>query len=105
MAHISPYTKRINGAISPSAFTHQHHIRAAWECLLDPSEQSIRAFACDLLALARRAGATGRYNATITGAFLTLIAAASKPGQSFAQFARQNPQLWQRSCLSTYYSP
>lgn len=47
------------------------------------------------------------YHETITTAFVRMIAARSRPGESFARFRKRNPDLFdgKLSALLTHYSP
>ncbi|MFK7955983.1 MAG: hypothetical protein AB8B96_07790 [Lysobacterales bacterium] len=92
------------GQLSPAEFSHEAHIQAAWECLQPPSPAAIEPFAAAIKALATRAGAPGRYHATITGAFLTLVAAHSEAGQKFAHFQHNNGWLFRGDCLAEFYT-
>ncbi len=105
MAYYELYRRLTAGQIEPAQFSHQDHIRAAWECLQKPLPEEINRLAAALQSLATRAGSPGRYHATITGAFLTLIAVRSRTGESFAQFQRDNTDLFNGDCLAIHYSP
>ncbi|MGE0044115.1 MAG: hypothetical protein AB7H88_02895 [Vicinamibacterales bacterium] len=90
-------------------FHHADHIRMAWlyvrECGL---EEAIARFSRDLRHFAAAKGAPGLYHATITWAYLALIAErdAQAPGAAWDTFAQANPDLfaWKPSVLDTYYS-
>ncbi|MEM7707716.1 MAG: hypothetical protein AAF358_19345 [Pseudomonadota bacterium] len=93
-----------DGQIRPDAFDHSAHLQAGWECIQKENPEGPRKLASSLYALADSAGAPERYHATITGAFLTLIAASARPGESFDDFLAKNPDLSRRDCLERYYS-
>ncbi len=93
-----------DGQIRPDAFDHSAHLQAGWECIQKENPEEPRHLAVSLYTLADSAGAPERYHATITGAFLTLIAASAKPGESFDDFLAKNPDLSERDCLGRYYS-
>ncbi len=96
------------GELAPEAFKHADHIAVAYEMLsayefLDACSR----YASSIKALAARAGAPEKYNATITLAFLSLIAERITLGRhtSFEEFISQNGDLTSRDVLMQWYSP
>ncbi len=79
----------------PAAWTHAAHVRLAWtllaseslEATLDKVRTAIMRYNTDVL---ERPAA---YHETLTVAFVSLIHAARRADQSFAEFARANPTL------------
>ena len=92
-----------------SAFHHRDHVRMAWLYVREhgPMDAAPR-FAADLQAFARGKGVPGLYHATITGAYIALIAERQldAPADSWDAFADAHPDLltWKPGVLDRYYS-
>jgi hypothetical protein len=92
-----------------SAFHHRDHVRMAWlyvrEC--GPVDAAPR-FVADLQAFARAKGVPGLYHATITMAYIALIAERqhAQPAATWEAFAASHPDLltWKPGVLDRYYS-
>lgn len=60
--------------LDPAGFDHQAHVRVAWDLLQRfPFQRAFSEFEAGVRDLATRAGAPGKYHATITRALLHLI--------------------------------
>jgi hypothetical protein len=93
--------------IDPNAFDHVAHVRVAWLYL--KSHQFFEALArlrAGLIALTTAHGAPQRYNETITLTFLSLIHERmhAKEEDSFACFAKDNPDLMTMRVVKRLYS-
>lgn len=93
--------------LDPAAFDHEAHLHVAWWFLRrGPSGGGARRFD---RALRRYVGAVGvpeKYHATITGAFLRLLAArlADTPGEArWEGFLARHPDLRERELLLRHY--
>lgn len=92
-----------------SAFHHRDHVRMAWLYVREhgPVDAAAR-FAADLQVFARAKGVPGLYHATITGAYIALIAERQHdaPAETWEAFAAAHPELltWKPGVLDRYYS-
>lgn len=92
-----------------SSFHHRDHVRMAWLYVREhgPVEAAPR-FAADLQAFARAKGVPGLYHATITGAYIALIAERQRdaPADTWDAFAAAHADLlaWKPGVLDRYYS-
>jgi hypothetical protein len=95
------------GEIDNRAFRHSDHLRVGFEMLKahDFSTASYK-FSAGLKTIAARAGNPGAYHATITLAFLALIAERSAMGcfDNIEDFVRGNPDLMDRAVLERWYT-
>ncbi|MEM9533149.1 MAG: hypothetical protein AAGA23_19675 [Pseudomonadota bacterium] len=96
-----------NHAIDAAQFDHSAHVRSAWDCLNTESADPASAYAQALWGLICRAEAKAKYHATLTGAFLNLIASEHVPGETWATFAARNEDLMKRpkALIGRHYSP
>lgn len=90
------------------AFHHREHLRVAWLYLRrEPVGLALERFAADLRRLAGAYGKPGLYHATITWAWLLLV--AERAGRSRAadseRFVDEHPELLQKDpgLLERYY--
>ncbi len=94
--------------IDASSFTHRDHIAVAYGLLkkLPFLDASVRYAQC-LQAIATKAGAKGKYNTTITLAFMGLIAERMHTGSDddFDEFIARNPDLLEKNPLGKWYTP
>ena len=98
------------GTLSTDAFHHADHVRMAWVYVREYGlESATRQFVDDLERFAVAKGVPGLYHATITHAYLRLLAerAAATPTIVWAEFAAAHPDLlrWKPGVLDVYYSP
>ena len=92
-----------------SAFHHRDHVRMAWlyvrEC---GAADAASRFAADLQVFATAKGVPGLYHATITAAYIALIAERQHdtPADTWDAFADRHPDLltWKPGVLGRYYS-
>ncbi len=102
------------GRIRTPGFAHRDHVRMAFLALSrDPFPVAFARYSEGIRQLAVHAGRPEKFNQTITGAFLSLIAerlAAHPPAKphplaDFDAFADANPDLLEAGLLDRYYSP
>lgn len=94
------------GTLDLATFDHQAHVRVAFHLVgRHPFDEALARFASALRRLAAGAGAPEKYHATITVAFLALVAERRARGGAMAweEFAARNPDLLDRSCLLRWY--
>lgn len=97
------------GTLGTDAFRHRDHVRMAWLYVRAHGlEAAVTRFTDDLRAFAAAKGAPRLYHATITVAYLTLVAERLRdtPGPSWQAFAAAHSDLlaWKPSILDQYYS-
>jgi hypothetical protein len=98
------------GQVDVATFDHAAHVRLAWSYLqrMDPFEAN-RRFSSALERLTRSIGATDKFNATVTGFFIFLIAEriAREPGADWSRFRDANADLINGagSLLAAHYTP
>jgi hypothetical protein len=96
-----------DGVLDPEDFSHRDHVGIAFAALDRYGFfDGLAMVAEGLRGLARKAGAEDKFNATVTLAFVSLIAermlAAEYPDAE--AFLRDNPDLLRRDLLSRWYS-
>lgn len=96
-------------SLPTSAFRHRDHVRMAWLYVREyGAMDAAPRFAADLQAFARAKGLPGLYHATITGAYMALIAERQleTPTDTWDAFAAAHADLlaWKPSVLDRYYS-
>ena len=91
----------------PAAFDHETHLRLAWWFLRrGPSGGGARRFDRALRRYVAAAGVPEKYHATITGAYLRLLAArmADTPAEArWEGFIARHPDLRERELLLRHY--
>ncbi|HEY0370309.1 MAG TPA: hypothetical protein VGC85_11980 [Chthoniobacterales bacterium] len=95
------------GRIEPADFPHREHVRFAFEMLGRNSfAETTTRFAAGLQHIAAKAGKPQLYHATITLAFLAIIAErrALAPRQSWREFIEKNSDLLDKNLLLRWYS-
>jgi hypothetical protein len=95
--------------LSTDAFHHRDHVRMAWLYLREHGlEGAVGRFSADLRAFAQAKGVPGLYHATITWAYLALVAERrhATPTDDWEAFAAAHPDLftWKPGLLDRYYS-
>lgn len=93
--------------LDPAGFKHRDHIEAAFEMLrrYDFMEASAK-YAASIRGIAEKAGVPEKFNATITTAFLSLIAERMESGRydDFNAFEAANGDLASMAVLDRWYS-
>ncbi len=109
MAADCPELERfMRGEVDPAQFPHREHVRMAFEMLRRHDfAETVLHYSRALQALTRRAGRPEAFHQTVTIAFLSLIAERMEGSSAsdFAAFARQHPELLEKSVLSAWYRP
>jgi hypothetical protein len=93
--------------LAAERFTHAAHVRVAWYYLRSGSVlEAMTRFAAGIRRFATSKGATTKYHETITIAYLLIIHERLDGARSLTweAFAGRNPDLFDRSLLSRYYS-
>ncbi len=98
-----------DGSLPTSAFHHRDHVRLAWLYVGEHGAvEAASRFAGDLQTFARAKGVPGLYHATITGAYIALIAERrlQTPAGTWDEFAAAHPDLltWKPGVLDRFYS-
>jgi len=89
-------------------FGHREHIGVAWEAVGRlPFFEALALFARGIQGAAARAGAADKFHATVTLAFLSLIAERAGQGdyRDADDFIDANPDLQAPDVLAPWYSP
>lgn len=97
-----------DGALDPASFSHRDHVALAYEALRqDEFFAAAARIARGLRALAARAEVPEKFSATVTLAFLCLIAErmAESRADSAEAFLAANPDLLTGAPLARFYSP
>ena len=95
------------GEVDPAKFPHSEHLRLGYEMLGRHSfSGAVERFSRGLKLLAVKAGRPQIYHETITIAFLALINERRARGdqQSWLEFKKTNPDLFDKRCLERWYS-
>ena len=98
------------GTLGDDAFHHRDHVRMAWIYVRRYGlESAVTHFTDDLRAFATAKGVPRLYHATITVAYLSLVAERLRlmPEAPWDAFAARHDDLlrWKPSVLDAYYSP
>lgn len=106
-SHLATLEALTSGNLDPDNFRHRDHIGVAYEALSrhDFFEAAARV-ASSIRKMAEMAGAPEKFNATITWAFLCLIAErmATTAHRDAEDFIAQNPDLTSGNVLKPWYS-
>ena len=95
-----------NGDIDPEYFDHEAHVHVAWQYAtrFKPAD-ALKKFDSALRRLVRRFGDDQKYHATLTWFFMLLIIERARRQETWQQFARRNPDLFDsKALLARYYS-
>ncbi len=97
------------GTLSTDAFRHADHVRMAWVYVREFGlDGAMRQFADDLKHFAVAKGVPGLYHATITVAYLSVLAErmAAGPVATWEEFAAAHPDVlrWKPGLLDDFYS-
>jgi hypothetical protein len=94
--------------LDPATFRHSEHLGVAYEMLRKYGfMEAATRYAENIHAIAVKAGAAGKFNATITFAFMSLIAErmALTEHSGCGDFIARNPDLMSKDLLKSWYSP
>ena len=94
-------------AMDNRSFSHREHMMVAWEMLnRHDFTDAVARYGAGIRELAAAAGASDKYNATITVAFLSLVAERihAESHDSFDAFAAANPHLMRKEVVTRLYS-
>jgi hypothetical protein len=98
----------VRGEIDTASFPHREHVRMAFEMLRRRDfAETVLHYSRALRTMAQRAGKPQAFHQTVTIAFLSLIAERLEGGEwaDFAAFARDNPDLLEKSTVARWYRP
>ena len=91
-----------------STFRHLDHVGVAYEMLrLHDFVEATSRYAENIRSIAAKAGAPDKFNATITFAFMSLIAErmVTTEHKDYDDFIARNPDLKSKDVLEKWYSP
>jgi hypothetical protein len=94
------------GLCDGAAFPHAEHVRLAFEMLgRHEFDEALARYAGGLRRMTARLGIPGRYHATITVAFLALVAErrARTGATTWESFADSAPELLDAKCVRRWY--
>ncbi len=97
----------IDGTLDPKTFSHKDHVGVAYEAIARHDIfEATSLVAAGLRNLAERAGAPEKFNATITMAFMSLVAERMYGGAyaTACDFIEDNSDLLEKSVLTPWYS-
>ena len=97
-----------NRRLAAADFSHRRHVEVAYEMLGRYSFMDACArYESGVQAIATAAGVPEKYNATITIAFMSLVAERRglAPHQGFDEFLIAHPDLMDRDLISRWYTP
>ncbi|MEM8766946.1 MAG: hypothetical protein AAGE43_05860 [Pseudomonadota bacterium] len=93
--------------ISAPDFHHEDHVKVAFD-MLDRYDfvDACSRYASTIRAMAQKVGVPEKFNATITFAFMSVIAErkAGMPGADLTSFLAANPDLLDKDVLTAWYS-
>lgn len=93
------------GRLDPAGFRHRDHIALGYEALRQDDFFTASArIARGLRELAEKAGVPEKFNATITHAFMSLIAERMREGETVEAFVARNRDLVNGAALRSRYS-
>jgi len=98
----------VRGDLATEGFSHRAHVAVAYEILSRHEVfEAIALYAKGLRRLTRAAGTPEKFNATVTFAFMSLIATrmAETPQGDSEAFLKANPDLLDRAILAPYFRP
>jgi hypothetical protein len=93
------------GEIDPGCFRHADHVGVAYEALARHGFfKALQIYADGLMALVEKAGVPEKFNATVTFAYMSVIAERmqSAPAESAENFIAANPEILSGNVLSRY---
>ncbi|MEP2532780.1 hypothetical protein [Shimia sp.] len=108
MTYLTMLQKLDDGTLDPQDFSHRAHVAVAWEALEQGEFFTASArFVAGLRRLVEAAGVPEKFHATITHAFMSVIAERrhANPTPDAATFLDQNPDLLNGTFLTSRFSP
>lgn len=97
-----------NCALDKQAFTHAGHVRLGWLCLQQEKSLPRAAQRCAtaIQRFAEHHGASMKFHRTLTLAFMHVLHARFSAQETFADFCRRNPELFDnaRTLIAVHYS-
>ncbi len=97
----------VDGTLDPHSFDHKDHVGVAFEAMARHDFfEAAHLLADGLRGLAERAGVPEKFNATVTMAYLSLIAERMHKGaySDGNAFLRANPDVMDKNVLAPWYS-
>lgn len=92
------------GALDPAEFSHRDHIGVGFEALRqDEFFAAAKRIADGLRSVTRMAGMPEKFNATVTLAFMSLIAERMDDGDDAAAFIEAHPELCDPGVIARLY--
>lgn len=105
--HLTMARSLIDGTLASDGFSHRDHVAVAFEILSRHDVfEAMALYAKGLRQLTQQAGVPEKFNATVTFAFLSLIATrmAEQPCASAEDFLSGNPDLLKTDVLAPYFT-
>ena len=96
------------GEVDAASFRHRDHVAVAYEMLRTHEFMDVTAsYTKTIRSIAAKAGVPEKFNATITVAFLSLIAErmSTTPHADCEDFIARNPDLLSKDLLANRYTP
>lgn len=91
--------------IDAKAFTHLDHLGVAFEILRRfDFLMAVQIYSESLDAIASKAGASDKFNLTVTLACMSIISERMQPGEEFETFVNTNQDLLKINFLKDYYT-
>ena len=95
----------LNQDIDAKAFTHLDHLGVAFEILRRfDFLMAVQIYSESLDAIASKAGASDKFNLTVTLACMSIISECMQPGEEFETFVNTNQDLLEINFLKDYYT-
>ncbi len=92
-----------NGSLKPNGFSHAAHIGVTVQALIEGDFYDAHGrIARGLQRLTQTAGVPEKFNATLTFAWVSLIAQRLEPGQGPSGFLEQNPDILRLNPMALY---
>lgn len=104
----SKLDRLVRNELDAADFAHVDHVGVAYEALVSHGfADAVQAVYAGIRAMAERAGAPGKANATITWAFMSLIAERMNTTRhaNAEEFIVCNPDLCRADAIAPWYSP
>jgi hypothetical protein len=95
------------GDVDPCSFRHSDHVGVAYEALMRHGFfKALQIYAQGLATLVEKAGVPEKFNATVTFAYMSVIAERMhrRPSPSAGAFIAANPEILSGAVLSRYSS-